>query len=468
MAKAEEAGRGEGGEENGHGGEEEEEEEDTESWLSGEDARHSYRSTTQTSSGRISRPPRKNAPSSPTHHAAAGRATGAASRGKGSAASEAGAAAAAVAASTTTAAAASVGFGAASRTASASSITNGVWGGAGGGLSGLTVKIPPPRDDLFGAVDDSGEYHQHQIHHQIHHAGAGMPISQTPTAVADLYPGVVGVGGAMELHHQQLHHLPQHQHQQHQHQHQHYHHQSRSSTATSSAASSLSPGREHQLLGEPAEAGEGVYDDDAFSKLQALAGRAAPEWAEALNEALGALEGVAANGQPHEELYGSAPQHPQHPHQTMAAAAVVGKRRGGGAGRHSSIGSLTDSQAGSSATGSYLPSDSDAGNSSGSEAAAPVGGAPDGHFLVDEEEDDGLLQPSAKRARLSVGAAAAAATKTAAGAPAPGVVSVVEDEDYGYFTTEEELDQMLLGMLNHGPGVGVGAVGDARSWGLDD
>jgi hypothetical protein len=485
--------------------EDEEDEEDAESWLTGDDARHSYRSTTQTSSGRISRPPRKNAPDSPTHAAVSrGRS------GKGSAAAAAVSAAAAAEFPTG-------GLHGASRTPSASSITNGVWGGATGPLGGLTVKIPAPRDDgLFG------EGH----HHHDADAGvvdvdavaggmllAGEP-SQTPTAVAELYPGAVDPFGkhrphphahphAQQHHHHPLHHLHHLHHPQ-------YPRASGSSTATSSAASSLSPGREHQLL-EPAEAdaeaaaaaAAGLYDDDAFSKLQALAGRAAPEWAEALNEALGALEGVAANGQPHEHE-GLFP-HPHHPHQhqqqhvaAMAAfhttttavaatgayhhvhAAGHGGARGGVSARHGSIGSLTDSQAGSSsATSSYLPSDSDGGNSSGSEAAA----AP-GHFLVDEDEEEDLLAPSAKRARLLApptagtgGAAAltAAASKTAVGSTggtgtetgtAPAVSVVVEEEDYGYFTTEEELDQMLLGMLSHGPS--VGAVGDARPWGLDD
>ena len=381
-----------------------------------------------------------------------------------------------------------------SRTPSGGSITAGVWGGVGVGLSGLTVKIPSltARDehDLFAADGVTA-------------LGAGEAPSQTPTAVADLYPvGAMGVGddpfgkyGPAHYHHH------------------HHNHRSRASTsATSSAASSLSPGREHQLLGGdgdgedapgPVGVGLGVgleegieYGcmDDDLSKLQALAGRVAPEWAEALNEALGALEGVAANGQPHHTHEGAgalyalplplAPaQHHSYTHGGLGPVVVAAAAAGGGGragvGRHGSIGSLTDSQAETSATGSYLPSssdsDGDGGHSSGSEAAAPVPvvPCPPGRFLVGEEEEDAdetldLLQPAAKRARLTAAAPPAPVGGTAGAA----TVAVEEEEDYGYFTTEEELmDQMLhqmLGTPGEGVGgVGVSSVGDVR-WGLAD
>lgn len=465
----------------------EETEDEDAPWLAGDEAGHSYRSTTQTSSGRISRPPRKNSPGSPMHTPA----SRAAARGKGPAA----AAAAAAAATASTAASSTM-----SRTPSGGSITAGVWGGVPGGLGGLTVKIPAPRDaigehDLFAAADGV----------TVAALGSEAP-SQTPTSVAELYPvGAMGVGddpfgkyGHAQYHRQQLHPLPAHHHAAGA-----YAHAGScaSTSATSSAASSLSPGREHQMLGEDPTPGVGVgvgaglcgeegmeYGmDDDLSKLQALAGRVAPEWAEALNEALGALEGVAANGQPHEGagLYALPPvqHHSLGPVGGYHAAAAAGGRAG--VGRHGSIGSLTDSQAGSSATGSYLPSssDSDGGHSSGSEAAAPAASSavscPPGHgvgggrFLVGEEEDDeelDLLHPAAKRARLTAAAAAPAPVGKAGAAALAS--AVVEEEDYGYFTTEEELDQMLNHMLGGpaegvGVGVDVGPVGDAR-WGLDD
>lgn len=456
----------------------EETEDEGASWLAGDEAGHSYRSTTQTSSGRISRPPRKNAPGSPVHTPA----SRAAARGKGPAAASSATAATATAA----AAAASSSAAAMSRTPSGGSITAGVWGGVGVGLSGLTVKIPSlaARDehDLFAADGVTA-------------LGAGEAPSQTPTSVADLYPvGAMGVGDDPFGKYGPAH----------------YHRSRASTSATSSAASSLSPGREHQLLGGEGEGEDaagpvgvsvgleegmeyGCMDDD-LSKLQALAGRVAPEWAEALNEALGALEGVAANGQPHHTHDGAgalyalplplAPaQHHSHTHgglgPVVVATAAAGGGRRTGVGRHGSIGSLTDSQAESSATGSYLPSssdsDGDGGHSSGSEAAAPVPvvPCPPGRFLVGEEEEDAdetldLLQPSAKRARL----AAAAPTSPVGGKAGTAAAAVVEEEDYGYFTTEEELmDQMLhqmLGTPGEGVGgVGVSSVGDAR-WGLAD
>lgn len=215
-----------------------------------------------------------------------------------------------------------------------------------------------------------------------------------------------------------------------------------STTSASSGVAGTTEGEEEE---EEEALGEG---EDAFSHLHELAGRGAPDWADAFEEALGALEGAEGVGE----------------EGALGLHALQQSERLEPMGREASSNSLTDS----SNTDTYLPSDESDGEQAGARPHL-------GSHLVRGLEDCGVENgPVGKRARLSYGYGQeggegfTSSLHTRGTSMAPSFVKEQawkgeegekkrgeaaggeeEEEDYGYFTTtEEDLDHFLVNILD--------------------
>ncbi|KAM3573807.1 hypothetical protein VYU27_004228 [Nannochloropsis oceanica] len=377
-------------------------------------------------------------------------------------------------------------------------------GSSSNSSGGLMVKIPSAddHDDEIVLGEDSLGFPS--LLDASHGAGGGGGrATQTPTSVADLYPGVVtfplnivhsvgeeeggveeeeedrmeqggeeGEGDEEEEEEEELYtnYRPE------------YMHcvpvtmqpagSCASSTTSSSSASASSSGAAGTTE-EEEEEGEEEEEEDTFATLHELAGRTAPDWGEALNEALGALEGVGGTGVggvgggDEGHLHAHALQHDERMHHHLPLPLPTPPALSAPA-RGLSVSSLTDSGShSSSSTGSYLPSDESDEERSGAAAGARAraGAVAAAGFL------EGGEAPPAKRARMSQerregGAVSSQFVKGSSTVPfmvhAAGEggreggeegregLEMEEDSDYGYFTTEEELDHMLLNMLDAG------------------
>ncbi len=421
--------------------EEEDEEREDEQW---DWTAKSYNTTTLTSRGRVSRPPRNKAafvslPTSPSGRSVAAAAGGKSGKHKSSARR-------ANHASTGQQGA----FGSNSRVSSCSSITTGMWGGLGTHPPALMVKIPNGDEDELlvheGLFAAEGGFPG--LLENLRAAGGGVE-GQTPTGVADLFPGSIEyLSGHSEATceedgEEEEEEEGEEEGEEEDSAYDNYRPDYLESMATThgtvSCASSTTSSSAHSSSahGEGEEDEEGVDRDDAFYKLQALAGRAAPEWAEALNEALGALE----NGSGEQD---------GHLQQLQSAAGPTG---------HGSMGSMTDSGSNaSSTTGGYLPSDeSDDDKVHRAAAAGPVGSISTSSTTTTRFLEE---EPPAKRTRLSHHQAGADVIKgsstvpflvssSAQAAVASSSTSAEEEEDYGYFTTtEDDLNHFMLNMLD--------------------